>query len=316
MSLPRVAAGRVAASIPILFIVTVVVFAIPYLIPGDPALTIAGPSASNEDVEEIRTNLGLDEPVVVQYLSWLSRTVQGDLGQSYIVGREVSTMIRERMEVTLSLAFLSTLFAAVVGIPLGIAAATKIGSVRDSAAVVISSLGIAIPNYWLAAMLVTFFAVRLRWFPPAGYVRIGEDPVEWAYHLVLPTIALGAIAAAEITRQTRARLSETLDLDYVRTARMKGLPRRKVIGKHAMKNASIPIVTALGLTLTIVLGGSVIIEQMFGMAGLGELAITAVTARDIPVLQGIVLFTTLIAVGVNLVVDIATSYLDPRVSIT
>jgi len=316
MSLTRVAANRVWASVPIIVVVTLVVFSIPYFIPGDPALTIAGPNATVQDVERIRTDLGFDEPLVGQYLGWLSRSLRFDLGQSYIIGRDVGTMIAERMEVTLSLALLSTAFAALVGVPLGIAAAVRIGSVRDRVAVVGASLGVAIPNYWLAAVLVTYLAVKLRWFPAAGYVRIGEDVVQWARHLVLPTVSLGAIAAAEITRQMRGRLAETLALDYVRTARMKGLPAHLIIGKHALKNAAIPVVTALGLQLTIVLGGSVIVEQIFGMAGLGELAITAVQARDIPVIQGIVLLTTVVAIGANLVVDIITSYLDPRVSIS
>lgn len=311
----RVAANRLVSAMPILFLVSLVVFLIPYLIPGDPALTIAGPNSTTDDVERIRNELGLDEPIVAQYVDWLTSTLRGDLGQSYIIGRDVATMIGERMEVTLSLAVLSTLFAAVIGIPLGILAATKIGGFRDRAAVVGASLGVAIPNYWLAALLVTYLSVRLRLFPPAGYVRLAEDPVQWAYHLVLPTIALGAIAAAEVTRQMRGSLAASLGRDYVRTARMKGLPRRLVVGKHALKNASIPVVTALGLTLTVALGGSVIIEQVFGMAGLGELAITAVQARDIPVLQGIVLLTTVVAVAMNLAVDVFTSYLDPRISI-
>ncbi len=316
MSLIRVALARLLAAIPLLVLVTLVVFSIPYFIPGDPAFTIAGPSATNEDIERIRDDLGFNDPFLGQYFEWLSDAASLDFGESYIVGREVRTMVAERMEVTLSLAFLSTIFAAVIGVPLGILAATRIGGWRDRGAVLGASLGVAIPNYWLAAILVTYLAVKLRWFPVAGYVRIAEDPGQWLFHLVLPAFSLGAIAAAEVTRQTRGTLSETLRLDYVRTARMKGLPRYKVIGKHALKNAAIPVVTALGLQLTIALGGSVIIEQIFGMAGLGELAITAVFARDIPVIQGIVLVTTVVAVGASLLVDLATAYLDPRVAIS
>lgn len=316
MGLIRVALARFLAAIPMLILVSLIIFSIPYFIPGDPAFTIAGPNASIDDIERIRSELGLDEPIPGQYMTWLGNAVTLDFGESYLVGRDVRTMIGERMEVTLSLSFLSTLFAAVVGIPLGIIAATRIGGLRDRFAVGSASMGVAVPNYWLAAILVTYLAVELRWFPAAGYVRIRDDPAQWLWHLVLPTIALGAIAAAEITRQTRGMMAQTMNLDYIRTARMKGLPARKVIGKHALKNAAIPVVTALGLQLTIVLGGSVIIEQIFGMPGLGELAITAVLGRDIPVIQGIVLLTTVVAVATNLLVDIVTSYLDPRVQIT
>jgi peptide/nickel transport system permease protein len=316
VGLVRVALARLVAAIPMLILVSFIIFSIPYFIPGDPAFTIAGPNATIDDIERIRSDLGLDRPIAGQYISWLGNAITLDFGESYLVGRDVKTMIGERMEVTLSLAFMSTLFAGLVGVPLGILAATRLGGLRDRFAVASASLGVAIPNYWLAAMLVTYLAVELRWFPAAGYVRLRDDPSQWFWHLILPTISLGAIAAAEVTRQTRGMMAQTLDLDYIRTARMKGLPARKVIGKHALKNAGIPVVTALGLQLTIILGGSVIIEQIFGMPGLGELAITAVLGRDIPVIQGIVLLTTVVAVSTNLVVDIVTSYLDPRVEIT
>lgn len=315
MRLARIAFARLLAAIPMLVVVSLIIFLIPHFIPGDAAFTIAGANASVDDVERIRTDLGLDRPIPGQYLSWLGNAFTFDFGESYLVGRDVRTMISERMEVTLSLAFLSTIFAGLVGIPLGILAATRIGGMRDRLAVGTASMGIAIPNYWLAALMVTYLSVELGWFPAAQYVRIRDDPSQWLWHLVLPTIALGAIAAAEITRQTRGMMAQTLDLDYIRTARMKGLPARRVIGKHALKNAAIPVVTALGLQLTIALGGSVIVERIFGMPGLGELAITAVQGRDIPVLQGIVLLTTVIAITANLLVDIFTSYLDPRIEI-
>jgi peptide/nickel transport system permease protein len=299
-----------------MILVSLIIFSIPYFIPGDPAFTIAGPNATIDDIARIRSDLGLDRPIPGQYIAWLGNAVTLDFGDSYLVGRDVRTMIGERMEVMLSLALLSTLFAGLVGIPLGIIAASRIGGLRDRLAVGSASMGVAVPNYWLAAILVTYLAVELGWFPAAGYVRIGDDPLQWLWHLILPTIALGAISAAEITRQTRGMMAQTMNRDYIRTARMKGLPPRMVIGKHALKNASIPVITALGLQLTIVLGGSVIVEQIFGMPGLGELAIEAVLGRDIPVIQGIVLLTTVVAVGTNLLVDIVTSYLDPRVEIT
>jgi peptide/nickel transport system permease protein len=316
VSLIRVAFARLLAAIPMMILVSLIIFSIPYFIPGDPAFTIAGPNATIDDIARIRSDLGLDRPIPGQYIVWLGNAVTFDLGDSYLVGRDVRTMIGERMEVMLSLALLSTLFAGLVGIPLGIIAASRIGGVRDRLAVGSASMGVAVPNYWLAAILVTYLAVEWGWFPAAGYVRIGDDPGQWLWHLILPTIALGAISAAEITRQTRGMMAQTMNLDYIRTARMKGLPPRTVIGKHALKNASIPVITALGLQLTVVLGGSVIVEQIFGMPGLGELAITAVLGRDIPVIQGIVLLTTVVAVSTNLLVDIATSHLDPRVVIT
>lgn len=314
MTLLRVLVPRLLATVPILVIVSLIVFAIPYFIPGDPAFIVAGPSATAADVQRVRGELGLNDPLLVAYVEWLTSAIRFDFGESFIVGRSVKTLIVERMNVTVSLAVLSTCFAAVVGIPLGLIAGSRRGSKMDRLAVGAAALGVAIPNYWLGAILVTYLAVGLGWFPASGYVEFGESPAEWARHLALPTISLGAIAAAEVTRQTRARLAEVLLKDYMKTARMKGLPPLRVLLRHAFKNAAIPVVTVLGLAMTVSLGGAVIVERIFGMAGLGGLAIDAVLSRDIPVIQGIVLFATVVAVLANLAVDIVTGYLDPRIS--
>jgi peptide/nickel transport system permease protein len=316
MHLARLVTKRLAAAIPLLFLVSLAIFSITYLVPGDPAATIAGDNATRADVARIHHQLGLDRPFIVQYGNWIRHAVTGNLGRSIIDGRAVTSIIKERMPAALSLAFGGMLIALLIGIPLGIAAAVKIGSVRDRLCVMVASIGVAVPSYWLGIVLVTYLSVRLGWFPATGFTSFTADPIEWLRHLALPAFALGLAAAAELARQTRASLSETLERDYVRTARMKGLPARRVVGKHALKNAAIPVVTAFGLQLTIVLGGSVIVERVFGIPALGDLALSSVTARDLPVIQGIALLTTLIAIGTTLAIDLVTIYLNPRVAIS
>jgi peptide/nickel transport system permease protein len=307
---------RLPALLTMLVIVSMLIFSITYLIPGDPAAAIAGETASPDDIARVRTELGLDQPFLSQYVDWMSGVLQGDLGTSIQDGRSVTSIIAARAPATFSLGLAAIVIALLVGVPLGIAAATKVNSLRDRAAVVAASAGVAVPNYWLGMLLVTVFAVQLGWFPPTGYVGFSENPAEWLRHITLPALALGLSASAELARQTRASLSHVLTLDYVRTARMKGLPSRFVVGKHAFKNAAGPVVTSLGLQATVLLGGTVIVERVFGIPGLGNTALVAVSARDIPVIQGIVLVTTLIAVVVNLAVDLTYTYLNPRIAIS
>lgn len=311
----KLIARRLLTIVPMLFLVTLVIFSITYLIPGDPAATIAGENASPADVERIRDELGLNEPLVTQYFTWMGGVLRGDLGNSLHDGRSVTEVIGARAPATLSLTGASLLVAVVLGVPLGLAAATKLHSLRDKIAMIVASAGVAIPYYWLGLLLVTFLAVQLGWFPATGYVPLTENPLEWARHLVLPAIALGLAASAEIARQTRASVAGVLDLDYVRTARMKGLPKRTVMGKHVMKNAAGPVITTIGLRASVLLGGTVVVERVFGIPGLGGTALLAVSGRDIPVIQGIALLSALFAITVNLVVDLITSYLNPRAEI-
>jgi len=311
----RTIVRRLVALLPMLLLVALMIFGITYLVPGDAAATIAGEGASEADIARIRHELGLDRSFFAQFTSWLGDLLHGDLGTSLTSGRSVGDLIRSRAPASLSIGIAGMVVGIVIGTSLGVMAGTKIRSARDRAAVVAASVGVAMPNFWLGLLLVTVFAVNLGWLPSSGYVGLTEDPVDFLRHLILPALALGCATAAEICRQTRASLANTLELDYVRTARMKGLPRRQVVGKHAFKNAASPVVTTIGLQATVILGGTVIVERVFGIAGLGTSAIEAVAARDIPVIQGIVLVTTLLAIVINLGVDLVQMYLNPKVRV-
>ena len=303
---------RLALTIPIVVLASFLVFGLILLVPGDPAITLAGDNATEEQIEVIRDRLGLDDPVLVQYGRWASDAVTGDLGDSLYSGRSVTKSIGERLPVTLSLAGLSILIAIMIAVPAGIIAARR-GTWVDSTATVGASLGLAMPNFWLGAVLALVFALRLGWLPATGYVPLTENPVDWLRHLLLPAITLGAAAAAETTRQLRSSLSDVLGQDYIRTARAAGIRSRVVVLKHALKNATMPVITVMGFQVAFLLGGSVIVEQLFALPGLGGLAIRAVLDRDLPVIQGVVLFTTTLVVLINLGVDLLYGWLNPKV---
>ena len=307
---------RLAFTIPIIVLASFLVFSLLLLVPGDPAITLAGDNATEAQIEAIRQQLGLDDPVFVQYGRWAGAAVQGDFGDSLYSGRSVTKSIGERLPVTLSLAAISIVIALAIAIPAGIIAATRRGTWIDTAATMGASLGLAMPSFWLGAVLALVFALRLRWLPATGYVPFSESPVDWLRHLILPGLTLGAATAAETTRQLRSSLSDVLGQDYVRTARAAGIRSRTVVLKHSMKNAAMPVVTVLGFQVAFLLGGSVIVEQLFALPGLGGLAIRAVLDRDIPVIQGVVLFTTVLVVGINLLVDLLYGYLNPKVRST
>ncbi len=304
---------RVLMIIPLLFMVSLGVFALVHMIPGDPAITISGENATAEQIEATRARLGLDDPVLVQYARWATSAIQGDLGQSLFSSRTVTGAIIERFPVTISLTAAAMFFALLISIPAGIIAAIKRGRPADRAATLFASLGIAMPNFWLGILLILAFALAYPIFPAVGYTRMAEGVGPWARSLVLPGITLGMAAAAETTRQLRSSLYDILHQDYIRTARAKGMGSTIVIGKHALKNAAVPVVTVIGFQLAFLLGGTVVVEQVFGLPGLGGLAIRAVLERDIPMIQGIVVITALIVMLVNLLVDLSYAYLDPRV---
>lgn len=309
----RIIGRRLLAAIPMLFAMSILVFSLVLAVPGDPALTLAGENASEEKVEAIRASLGLDQSLVRQYLDWLGGAVRGDFGTSLLSSRGVTDTIMSKLPITMSLAFSAIAIGLLIGIPAGIIAALNRNRWPDRASTVGASLGMAMPNFWLGLVLVMVFAVYNPWLPASGYVRISESPTEWARHLLLPALTLGTAAAAEITRQLRGALSDVLQHDYVRTAEAKGLRRWVVVGKHAAKNASIPVVTVLGLQFSLLLGGTVAVERVFGIPGLGTEIVNAVLGKDLPMIQGVVFFTTLAVVAINLVVDITYGFLNPKV---
>jgi peptide/nickel transport system permease protein len=306
-------ARRLLAVIPLLFIVTIIVFGLILLVPGDPAVTLAGENATEERIDEIRSELGLDDSVLEQYGRWLGDAVQGDLGTSLYSSSSVVELISPRFSTTVVLAAGALVVALLVGIPAGMVAAARQGSWIDRLVTLGATAGVALPSYFLAMLLVLFFAIRNPWLPATGYVPFGDDPWLWFKGLILPSIALGSSGAAVVARQLRSALIDVFHQDYVRTARAKGLRPTKVVMKHSLKNAAIPLVTVLGLQVSFLLGGTVVIEQIFGIPGLGQLAVTAVTEGDLPVIQGIVIVATLVVVAANLVVDVLYGYLNPKV---
>jgi peptide/nickel transport system permease protein len=309
----RLIVRRLLALIPLLFIVTLIVWGLLLIVPGDPALAIVGNDATPEQVAAIRSELGLDDPGYVRYFRWLGDVLQGDLGTSLFTSYEVSDAIKDRLPVTISLVGTSFVLAVLIGLPSGILAARRRGSLVDRILTVGTSIGVAVPNFWLGLVLITFFSLRWGWFPSGGYVPFTEDPLDWAYHLALPAITLALAAAAEIGRQTRAGMVDVLEQDFVRTHRAKGLSERQIVSKYALKSALMPVVTVSGLQVARLFGLSTLVEQIFNMPGVGQLAIDAVFKRDIPVIQGVVLLVTVVVVFVNLIVDISYGYLNPKV---
>jgi len=308
-------ARRVLTMIPQLFAVSVIVFLLVHLMPGDPAQTIGGITATPEQLAAIRHQLGLDLPIQVQYWHWLSGVLTGNFGQSLFNSVTVASSIASRLPVTLSLTVLAGLISLVLGLVLGGLAAMRPGRVVDRLVTIGTSVGIAIPPFWLGLIFVSVLALELHLLPATGYERLEINPLEWLRHMILPAFALGVPGSSIIARQARGAFAQVLQSDYIRTAVAKGLPARKIVAKHALKNAAIPVVTVFGIQLVNLLGGALVVEQVFGLQGLGSLAIQAVEFRDIPVIQGFVLFTTVTVIIINLLVDISYAYLNPKVRI-
>jgi peptide/nickel transport system permease protein len=307
---------RLFSLIPLLLLVSFGVFMLTALVPGDAATTLAGgENATPERIAAVRAELHLDDPLVDQYGRWLGNAVQGDFGDSLFSHVSVIDDVRDRFPITLGLALAALVVGLTIGVPLGVLSALRPGRSVDKASRVGTSLAIAIPNYWLAIELVVLFAVTWRLLPPSGYVKFTDDPAEWLRHIALPAVALGVWSAASLARQLRASLIDALDARYVRTAWAKGAGTRRVVLKHAMKNAAIPVVTVLGLQIGFLLGGTVIIEQIFSIPGLGPYFIRAVTSFDVPVIQGVAIVFVLITVVLSLLVDISYGLLDPRVRV-
>jgi peptide/nickel transport system permease protein len=306
---------RLLAMVLVIFLVSIAVFSLTLMIPGDPAITISGESATLAQIERTRERLGLDKPVLEQYWSWASGVIRGDLGTSLFSSLPVSTAIAQRFPATLSVAIGASVVMLIFSIPAGIISAVNVKRLPDTITTFFASVGVAMPSFWVGLLLILVFGVWFEVLPAVGYVGFTQSPTQWARHLVLPSIALSLVAASEMTRQLRGSLAEALSEDYVRMARSKGLPNRVVIGKHAMKNALLPVVTLFGMQIGFMLSGAVIVEQVFGIPGIGQLAIRSVLDRDIPMIQGVVLVSSVVVMTCNFVVDLLYGYLNPRLRV-
>jgi peptide/nickel transport system permease protein len=309
----RFLAQRFLAIIPVLLVVAVVVFLILRLTPGDPAAVIAGNNATNEDIERIRAQLGLNQPIISQFFIWFGNVLKGDLGYSFYLNKPVSELLLQRIEPTLSLASGTMFLALTIAIPLGTIAAWRMGGWLDRILSAFSVLGFSVPVFVIGYLMIYFFALRLDWFPVQGYSRFNQGFGKWLIQIVLPCFTLSFIYVAIIARVTRAAVSETLTEDYIRTARAKGLRESTIIIRHALANAAVPIATVVGLGVALLIGGVVVTETVYAIPGLGSLTVDAVLNRDFPVIQGVVLLFSVAYVLINLIVDLSYLVFDPRI---
>ena len=304
---------RLLATIPVILVVALFVFLMLRLTPADPAAIIAGDNANAEQVEAIRKQLGLSEPIHTQFVIWSTKILQGDLGESFFFKKTVASLIADRVQPTLSLAFFTMLLAISIAVPLGVLAAARQGTWIDRLVMGFSVAGFSVPVFVVGYLLIYVFAIQLNWLPVQGYTRIELGLAEWARRLILPSVTLSVVYIALIARMTRTSMLEVLSEDYVRTARAKGQIERKVLFRHALRNAAVPIVTVIGIGVALLIGGVVVTESVYTIPGLGRLTVDAVLARDYPVIQAVILLFSLIYVFVNLLVDIIYTVLDPRI---
>jgi peptide/nickel transport system permease protein len=304
---------RVIAIVPVLFGISVLVFLLVHLIPGDVAQILLGTQATDQQIETLRRTFGLDRPLPVQYLDWVSHVVTGDFGVSFRTSRPVLPDLISRFGVTVQLTGVSMLIALAVASPLGVASAANRGKRADAISRVVALLGLSIPNFWLGTMLILFVSLVLHWLPPVGFVSLLENPWLGMQTLILPALALGTAVAAFIMRMVRSSLLEVLRQDFIRTAKAKGLKDHAVLYRHALKNAFIPVLTVIGVQIGYLLGGAVIIESIFSLPGMGRFLLDSINNRDYSIVQGGVLFIALIFSVVNLAVDLVYGWLDPRI---
>lgn len=304
---------RVLATVPVMGVVALTVFLLLRLSPGDPAAVIAGDYATAEQIEKIRTQLGLNQPIVLQFINWLGDLARGDLGVSIFSNLPVTTLIGQRIEPTLMLALTTIVFSVLVAVPLGVLAAWKAHTWVDRAVMVFAVVGFSVPVFVMGYFLIYGFSLGLRWFPVQGYRSPFIDPGLFVSHITLPTLTLSAIYIALIARITRASVLEVLEEDYIRTARAKGQAEAKVLLVHALGNAAVPIVTVIGLGVALLIGGVVVTESVFNIPGLGRLVVDAILKRDYPIIQGLILFFSFLYIMLNLLIDIAYTLLDPRI---
>lgn len=296
-----------------ILLVSILTFALMQLAPGDAAESVAGEQATSQQVEIIRDRLGLDRPVLVQYFSWIGNALHGDLGESYYTGRSVTESIAEAIPATLSITVLALLLAAVVGVAAGAVAGMRKGTWIDRALSMGATLGIAMPSYWVGLLLVSVFALDLKLFPATSYAPLSDGPGRWIQHVALPALALGLATVAEVTRQTRGGVVDVLGRPYIRAARARGAKGGWLVRRHVLRNAAAPVVTVFGLQTAHLLGGVVVVEAVFGISGLGTLAINAVIRRDFPLIQGYVLLVAVAVVLINFIVDSCYGWINPKV---
>ncbi|MEM7257514.1 MAG: ABC transporter permease [Pseudomonadota bacterium] len=304
---------RTLSVIPVLLVVLIIVFLMLRLTPGDPAANIAGDAATSEDIAQLRVELGLEEPLPVQFGIYMSNLLRGDFGDSYYYKRPVISMIADGIEPTLSLALFTIVIACLIAVPLGTLAAYKNGSWIDRLVMGFSVVGFSVPVFVIGYLLIYFFSVKLEWFPVQGYQHIEDGIGGWAYRLILPATALSVIFIALIARMTRTSVLEVLNEDYIRTARAKGLPQSKVLLKHALRNAAVPIVTIIGIAIAILVSGVVVTESVFVIPGLGLLTLDAIQGRDYPTVQALIILFSVVYVVINLLIDVIYTVLDPRI---
>jgi len=312
LPLLRVIVRRVLLGVPLLFVISILSFALVSLTPGDAARAILGTQATEEQYLALRHTLGLDLPLYQQYWQWVTHAVTGDLGTSLFSGQTVTDAISSRLPVTLSLMFGALLVSLVVGVALGVFSAVRggvLGRIVDGLALI----GFALPNFWVGAMLIVVFAVTLRWLPPTGYVEFTDSPSGWLSSLVLPVLALALHGITALAKQTREAMLDVLASDYIRMARANGIRYRGIVFVNALKNASVRVVTMLGIQAVGLLGGTVVVENVFALPGLGGLAVSSTAQHDLPVIQGIVVYFTVLVIVINLIVDVAYTWLNPKV---
>jgi peptide/nickel transport system permease protein len=293
--------------------VSVIVFALVQLVPGDPIRLALGTRFDQETYDALLARSGLDQPLVQQYVTWAGRALTGDLGVSFRSGETVTSLIAERLPATLTLAFASILVALLIAVPLGTLSALHPRSLIDRVATVLSQIGISVPEFWMAIVFILVFAGTLGWLPSGGYVSLSEDPLDWLQRLIMPAVVTGVVSGSVITRFVRSSVLEAMGSDHVRTAQAKGLASRQVFGWHVLRNALLPLVTVTGVQLAYLLSGVVVVEIVFSWPGLGQLALQAVQARDYPVLQGAILLFAVVFLVINLVVDLLYTAIDPRI---
>ncbi|MGM0548631.1 MAG: ABC transporter permease [Bacillota bacterium] len=304
---------RILLLIPIIFIVAIIAFFITNLMPGDPVRVILGNMASEAEVLRLEKSLGFDQPLLIRFFKWFTAILKGDFGNSLYLNAPVSEILLKRLEPTFLIAFFAEITGITAGILLGILAAAKHQKILDQLSITFSLLGISIPSFWLALILMFFFSVKLGWFPVSGYEKIAEAGFGSFKYLVLPAVTLAFMQAGIIARMTRSAMLETLSQDYIRTAKSKGLAAKKVIFKHALKNSMLPVITVIGHNFAILLGGTWIVETIFVIPGTGFMAINAIMRRDIPVIQASIIFVAIIYVSLNLLVDLSYAFLNPKI---
>lgn len=302
---------RVLWSLPSLVVVSALTFILVSLTPGDAARVVLGTNTDPVAHQQVREQLGLDEPLLVQYGSWLTGALRGDLGQSVFTREPVAGILADRIGVTLTLILGATLLAALVGVSLGVLGAVR-GGVTARVTDALAMLAMAVPTFWLSLLLILLFAAHLRWLPATGYVPLGQDPSGWLRSITLPILALASGGVATIAKQTRGAVLDAMGSEYVRALRANGVPARRVILRHCLRNAAIPVTTVAGLVMIALLGGSILVEQIFALPGLGQLAVGATLSSDLPVIAGVVTVYTLIVIAANVLTDIGYGWLSPR----